>query len=212
MSIKNFLFFSSLCFLNACVSQDFKTYERYLATKQLPAITSDQFPHCHGYGCPSYYLVELHQKDWRLIDRIFTRRPAKTPQAEREKLAQAIGAFETIVGKLTGTEVDYRGTFLKMGEGQLDCVDESTNTTIYMDLLRQRGHLKFHDIQQPQIRTPFTGGGGRWVHQTAIIQERESGVKYAVDSWFEHNGAPPHIVPLSDWQNGWRPQRPKEDE
>ncbi len=207
-----FFLLASLTFiLSACVSQDFKTYERYIASKNIPAPTLDQFPHCHGYGCPSHYLVELHAKEWKQIDRLF--RPAsKNPQQERARIAKAIGAFETIVGKMTGTEVDYRGTFLKMGRGQLDCVDESTNTTIYLDLLRQRGHLKFHEIQQPQIRTPFTGGGGRWVHQSAVIHERESGVDYAVDSWFEHNGKPAHIVKLSDWRSGWRPERQEGEE
>ncbi len=208
--MRSLVFISAALILTACVTQDFKTYERYLASKKVPPPTVEQFPHCHGYGCPSHYLVELHPKEWKQIDRLF--KPAsKNAAQERARVAKAIGRFETIVGGMTGTDVDYRGTFLKMGRGQLDCVDESTNTTIYLDLLKQRGYLKFHEIRQPQIRTPFTGGGGRWVHQSAVIHEVKSGVDYAVDSWFEHNGHPSHIVPLSDWRSGWKPARKEED-
>lgn len=193
----------SLC-LSACVSQDFKTYDRYLASKNIPAPTVEQFPHCHAYGCASHYLVELNKSQWKQIDKIFAR-PSKNAAQERERIIKAVGLFERMVGGMTGTDADVKGTFRKTGENQLDCVDESTNTTIYLDLLKQRGHLTFHDIEQPQIRLPFVGGGA-WIHQTAVMRERESGIDYAVDSWFYDNGIEPVIVPLEDWRKGWKPE------
>jgi hypothetical protein len=42
-------------------------------------------------------------------------------------------------------------------------------------------------------------------HFTATIAEARSGAGYAVDSWFEDNGRPPHIVPLALWRRGWSP-------
>lgn len=194
----------SVFVLGGCVSQDFKTYERYLGSKKIPAPTLERFPHCYGYGCPSHFLVELGKKDYARIDRIFTPR-SRTAEQERRRLEIAIGEFERIVGPLTGTDRDVGDTFKQTGDGQLDCVDESTNTTIYLDLLRQRGHLRFHDIEQPQIRLPFTGGG-YWIHQTAVIRDRESGEKYAVDSWFDDNGQPAYIVPFDAWKHGWKPE------
>lgn len=204
-----YVFVFTLFFLSAC-AQDFKTYQRYLASKDLPAPTLEQFPHCHSYGCPKHDLIELNKQQWKKIDKIFPT-PSRTPQQERSRVEKAIGVFETIVGAMAGTDKDIHGTFIKMGKGQLDCVDESTNTTIYLDLLRQRGHLTFHEIEQPQIRLPFIGGG-RWTHQTATIRDLKTGERYAVDSWFEDNGYPAHVVPLDEWTHGWRPpakEKPK---
>lgn len=194
----------SLLSLSGCVSQDFKTYERYLQSKRLPAPTVEQFPHCYGYGCPSHALVELNSNNWKEIDAVF-KPPIKNAEQERKRIEIAIGKFESIVGPLTGTDKDVGDTFKKMGEGQLDCVDESTNSTIYLDLLKQRGLLKFHHIEQPQIRLPIVGGGF-WVHQTAVITDDETGEEYAVDSWFDDNGKPAYVVPLDDWTHGWKPE------
>jgi hypothetical protein len=74
-----------------------------------------------------------------------------------------------------------------------------------MQLLEQRGLIKFHRIEQPQVRYPIVSGRG-WMHQTAIITETKSGDQFAVDSWFEDNGKPAYIVPLPDWLNGWTPE------
>lgn len=198
-----FLFLVPLC-LSACVSQDFKTYDRYLASKHLPPVTVEEFPHCQNYGCPIYKLVSLNPKSWEEIGKIFT--PAsQSAEEERSRLGQAVGLFERKVGPLTGTDVDVGDTFKKTGDGQLDCVDESTNTTIYLDLLRQKGWLKFHAIEQPHIRLPITGGG-YWIHQTAVIRDLRTNELYAVDSWFDDNGSPAYVVPFESWRTGWKPE------
>ena len=202
--MKRLAFIIAALSLSACVSQDFKTYERYLQSKRVPAPTIERFPHCHSYGCPKHDLIELNSRNWNDIEKVFKPKP-KNAEQERKRIEIAIGKFESIVGPLAGTDVDVGDTFKKTGEGQLDCVDESTNTTIYLDLLKQKGLLKFHDIEQPQIRLPFVGGGF-WVHQTAVIRDNETGEKYAVDSWFDDNGHPAYVVPFDDWKHGWKPE------
>lgn len=199
-----YLYILPLLALTACVSQDFKTYERYLQSKKLPAPQLETFPHCYGYGCPSHFLVELNDADWKRIGKIFKSKSRDAAQ-ERARLEKAVGEFERIVGPLTGTDRDVGDTFKKTGEGQLDCVDESTNTTIYLDLLRQKGWLVFHELEQPQIRLPIVGGGF-WVHQTAVIRDTETGERFAVDSWFDDNGEPAYVVPLDAWKHGWKPE------
>lgn len=194
----------SAIILGGCVSQDFKTYDRYLASKRIPPATLDEFPHCYGYGCPSHFLVQLSKKDYARIEKIFKPKTKNAAQ-ERARIEKAIGEFETIVGALTGTDRDVGDTFKKTGDGQLDCVDESTNTTIYLDLMRQMGLLKFHAIEQPQIRLPISGGGW-WVHQTAVIRDTDTNILYAVDSWFDDNGYPAYVVPFDAWKTGWKPE------
>ena len=127
---------------------------------------------------------------------------AKSARAERKKLAQSIAEFEKIVGQYNGTSEDIWGTFQKTGHKQQDCVDESTNTSIYLSTLKNRGHLNFHEVVIPQSRFPLM----KWPHQTAVIVEKETNISYAVDSWFHNNGMPPEIIELKIWKDGWKPQ------
>lgn len=114
--------------------------------------------------------------------------------------------MEKIVGGLTGTEEDVRGTFRKTGRLQLDCVDESTNTTAYLIAFAERGYLKHHTVEGPSSRFLLHGRPG-WPHQTAVIKETETGQRYAIDSWFYDNGHPAVSVPLEEWSDGWTPRR-----
>ncbi len=201
--MKKTLLLFPVLFLTGCANELHSSIDSYMKEKNLPAPSAESFPHCEGYGCPVYKNVKLNARDWKIITHAFGR-PAKNAEDERRKIAGAIGVFEQIVGPLTGTDVDRAGTFLKMGEGQLDCVDESTNTTIYMMLLRDKGLIRFHDIQQPQVRWPILSGRG-WMHQTAVITETKTGKAYAIDSWFGDNGDGAWVVPLETWRDGWHP-------
>jgi hypothetical protein len=201
---KRFLLFAVVLLTVAgCANELHSSLHYYMQDKKLPTPESRLFPHCQGYGCPLYKNVALNQHDWKIIEKAYGAK-AKTAAEEREKAARAVGAFERVVGPLTGTDVDIEGTFLKTGKGQLDCVDESTNTTIYLMLLKQRGLLRFHEIEQPQVRWPILSGRG-WMHQTAVLTEKATGVQYAIDSWFEDNGKPAWVVPLDAWRDGWHP-------
>lgn len=131
-------------------------------------------------------------------------RPLQSPEAERERIKTAIGLFEQKVGAKTGTSVDIHGTFFKTGKYQLDCVDESTNTTVYLSLLQQKGLIRFHRVEGPSVRLPLIHAG-RWPHQTAVITELNTSEFFAVDSWFHDNGAPAEIISLKEWKEGWKP-------
>lgn len=130
--------------------------------------------------------------------------PLQSPEAERERIKTAIGLFEQKVGAKTGTSVDIHGTFFKTGKYQLDCVDESTNTTVYLSLLQQKGLIRFHRVEGPSVRLPLIHAG-RWPHQTAVITELNTSEFFAVDSWFHDNGAPAEIISLKEWKEGWKP-------
>lgn len=178
-------------------------YEAYLAKKGVTApVTSEKFPHCHGYGCRHVVNVKLSKAGWRAIEKPFKK--VKTAADERAAIAVAVAQFEKTVGALTGTDEDRAGTYATVGIYQHDCVDESVNTTIYLALLEQRGTLKFHTAGTPTARTLFTSGS-LGPHQTAVIRETATDNAFAVDSWFHDNGTPPEIVPLRDWISGWRP-------
>ena len=204
MKIKTAL---TLCLLlSACAAGEHAPYKYYLQGKGLDAeVKSEKFQHCYGYGCDKVVTTSLNAEDWQEIESIFTPSP-KTYKHEQDAIKSAIALFEHKVGARTGTEKDQWGTFQNTGQFQQDCVDESTNTTIYLALLEERGLLKHHYIERPQSRLPLLHAG-RWPHQTAVISEKRSRAPYAVDSWFHDNGHPPEIIPLKQWKEGWKPKR-----
>lgn len=190
--------------LCACADQLYPNTDSYMQAKHLAQPSMQSFPHCQNYDCAVVKNVKLSQRDWSSIEKAFGPK-ARSAQQEREKIAKTIGVFEQVVGPITGTQNDREGTFLQTGDGQLDCVDESTNTMVYMMLLKEAGLIRFHEVEQPQVRYPILSGRG-WMHQTAVVTEKETGAQYAIDSWYEDNGAPAYVVPLEDWRQGWHPR------
>jgi hypothetical protein len=129
--------------------------------------------------------------------------PAPDAAAERRQIATAVARLEQTIGPKTGTRGDLGGTFHGFGrEGQMDCIDEATNTETYLRLLEAAGHLRHHRVVGTATRGFFVRG---WPHTAAVIEERAGGARHVVDSWFHDNGVPPELVPLTDWEAGWRP-------
>lgn len=158
---------------------------------------------CQGGGCAKLSVLSLNQADWKPVDQLFATAVENGAQ-EREKIAQAIGLLEEIVGFKIGTSTDRAGTFDNADyPGQQDCNDEAINTTTYMRLLQQHGYLHFHTIQDFKRRNFFFDG---WPHTTAVIRDSETGDEYAVDSWFYDNGHPATVVPLAVWQDDYQPE------
>jgi len=123
--------------LCACAIQNFDPVEHYLSKRALSMPSENSFESCRGYGCQYIDELQLTKSEWRTIEKPF-RRKTKTAEQERKKIKQSIALFEQIVGEHTGTSEDVWGTFQKGGHRQQDCVDESTNTTIYLLALEQR--------------------------------------------------------------------------
>ena len=192
---------------SACVAAG-NGHLHYLSMRHIPQPTVERFTHCFNYGCDQRVALALPPETIEELTALFT--PASTDRAqERERIRRAIALFEQEVGPLAGTQHDIRGTFRLYQHDdvkgrQHDCIDESTNTTIYITLLAQLGHLRYYRPGFPTSRQPFLGGAPWW-HQTAVIEDRTTGEKFAVDSWFKDNGYPPYIVPYTAWKDGWMP-------
>ncbi|MFK7840181.1 MAG: hypothetical protein AB8B83_07600 [Bdellovibrionales bacterium] len=202
MTLKKILIIGTLLPLSACANSTFDPVEHYLAKRNLSPPSTTQFQSCRGYGCQFIDTIILNEDEWAIIDAPFKRK-AKTPKDERDKIIKSIAEFETIVGTKNGTSKDVWGTFQKTGHTQLDCVDESTNTSMYMLALQKRGHIHHHIIGTPQARVSLR----QWPHQTATLIENETKQVYAIDSWFYNNGEPPRIIEFETWKDGWSPRK-----
>ena len=150
---------------------------------------------CWGYGCDHSARVLLPRQDWQAIRDLMTP-SAPDPARERARVARAIARFERAAGAATGTDEDQGGNLAGSGRpGQQDCIDESRNTTGYLQVLAERGLLRWHDVGARQRRA-------KWIldqHWTAVLVERDTGRRWAVDSWFLDNGRRPYIQALDAW-------------
>lgn len=168
--------------------------------RQTPDLAA--FEVCFGGGCAEVRSLALTTTEWQKVMAIFVNPPINAQQ-ERQLIAKGVAQLETIVGEKIGTSNDLAGTFFKGRlSGQQDCNDESINTTTYMRLMHQAGLLKRHQIEDTSTRNFFFNG---WPHSSAVIRDSSTNTQFAVDSWFYDNGAPPVIVPLSEWKAGFRP-------
>ncbi|WP_295587408.1 hypothetical protein [uncultured Lamprocystis sp.] len=87
----------------------------------------------------------------------------------------------------------------------MDCVDNASNTTTYLHILRDIRELAGWTVSSPKVRSLFDLTA---VHWTAVIIDTESGLPWSVDSWFRPNGHLPMVMPLSNWidkEKAWEP-------
>ena len=191
----------ALGLLTACTRHP--TPEQFLAKRGVAPADDTHFVICHGFACTFHSEVVLSAEEWAQVTAPFNP-PAASPEDERRQIGQAVALLEQVVGRKTGTDLDKGGlTYIVAGDPtQLDCMDETTNTTTYVTLLQKHGLLHWHQAGQPASRGFFFDV--RWYHETAVLVERASGAEYAIDSWIDDNGKPPLIEPLEQWQWTWR--------
>lgn len=200
---------SAALFLTACAGGGPLDY---LRMRDIPPPISNSFTHCYNYGCENRETLGMPKDTQSKIDALFSS-PSKNAEQEKSRIIKAVQIFEKDIGDIVGTKNDKRGTFRMYQNDapsakrfQQDCIDESTNTTIYLTLLNNMNYLHFHEPAFPANRQPFMSKAPWW-HQTATIKNIETGERYAVDSWFEDNGVAGYIVPLQEWKEGWKPDR-----
>lgn len=153
---------------------------------------------CHGFDCRNKTTLALSSADSARFAAIMARGRA-SPVAERAAISSAVRYFETRAGHTIGIRDTAKSTIAQSGRrGQMDCIDESTNTKSLLLYLANRGLLKHHKVLSNVTRGFFADG--RYPHSTAVVQER-SGAKWAVDSWYEPMGGAPDIMPLAEWQS-----------
>ncbi|MFZ1537200.1 MAG: hypothetical protein WAT23_07445 [Chromatiaceae bacterium] len=90
-------------------------------------------------------------------------------------------------------------------EGRMDCVDNASNTTTYLHILRDIRQLAGWTVSSPTVRNSFDVTA---VHWTAVIVDTETGLPWSVDSWYRPNGHLPMVMPLPSWideKKAWEP-------
>ncbi|PIO45785.1 hypothetical protein B5P45_06905 [Phyllobacterium zundukense] len=158
---------------------------------------AQSFRICHGYGCNFQTQVTLTGADRSRIVSIMAG-GRKSAEAERAAVRRAVQVFERRSTQVIGV-VDRPK--MEFGEGrqrgQMDCVDESTNTDHFLRYLQSAGLLHHHKVASRDSRGSFFDG--RYPHFTAVLKDG-SGTLWAVDSWYEPGGGQPDIMRLAEWK------------
>ena len=161
---------------------------------------ADQVTICYNYGCHARAQVDFSEERLDPLHRLLA--AAGDAAAEREAISAVIGRMYAIAGEQTPIWRDKGGDYADGGvNGQMDCIDHSTNTDSFLRLLQARGWLRFHEVLAPLKRTRFIVA----VHWTARIRERATQRVYVVDSWYFDNGHPAAVFAVEDWLAGKRP-------
>jgi hypothetical protein len=190
---------SAVFVLAACQTHEEHRVAKLQEANPIPA----KFSICHGNSCRLRSPISLSTAEWAQVRALFDPPPADA-RAERHQIALATGLLETLAGKQAGTLDDAPGMGVHWNpDTQLDCIDESTNSTEYMRMMAADGLIRFHDIGLPANRFVISAWGPS---NTATISERATGKVYAVDSYFRANGEPADILPLDVWTAGWVPE------
>jgi hypothetical protein len=154
---------------------------------------------CHGFGCAYRTPILLREVDKAQLKKLFSGAAVKSAEGERKALAATMAWFEKRVAAEAGTaSAKARAGLGHAGDpSQFDCLDKTSNTVSVLALVTQMGLLRHHVIDVPESRGFILNG---LPHTTAVVRERKSGQKWAVDGWTHNNGELPDVMPLDQWR------------
>jgi hypothetical protein len=161
------------------------------------AARADEVTICYNYGCHAKAQVNYSDAQLATLHQLLA--AAGDATAERSAISIVIGRMYAIAGEQTPVWRDKGGNFADSGEdGQMDCIDHSTNTSTFLRLLQAHGWLRFDEVLEPVRRVRFFFA----VHWAASIRDTGTQQAYVVDSWYFDNGRPAVVVPVEDWRSG----------
>lgn len=166
---------------------------------------------CHAYGCKEQTPFTFSPADIAELSALMARVPRDdSPAEERRAIAYAIAWMERRVAPTVGTATD-RPSMDFAGSGdptQQDCVDEATNTTSYLLVLERHGLIRHHRVERPFAKDSLV----HWTHWAALIQEKGSGARFAIDSSASANGENPTVQAAASFYvpDSWADNTPPE--
>ncbi len=163
-----------------------------------PPVGINSIPVCMNFSCREKQSITISLEEWDSVAN-WMRPAAVNAEIERTNIKNAIGWMEVIVGRHTPTHRDVGGDLGNpeaQYPGQLDCIDESLNTTTYLKLFEQNNLLKYHKVIDRAYRRAVFDQ--HWAGQIEVL---DSGERWVVDSWFQHNGYLPYLQTSEKWED-----------
>ena len=169
---------------------------------------------CHAYTCKKLTPYTFSQKDIAELRTVMSKtKKADTPAEERRAVAYAVAHIEVKIGNKLGIKDRAGMQFSASGDPtQLDCVDVATNTTSYLLVMKENGLLKHHTVEGTMSKENLAKGFAQldpvkyWPHWSAVIKDKTTGQKWAVDRWPFDQGENPAVQKVEEW---YIPDTPK---
>lgn len=141
---------------------------------------------CFDYGCSSEVGVRFDEDTMSRVKMLLG--SPSDAAAEREAVVRALGELYRVAGAQSPIHADRAGNLLDAGVGgRMDCIDHSTTTTRFLQLIEERAWLRFHRVRDPERRQRFI-----FQHFSAVIEELEADLLASAHS----PGIVPDHVPI----------------
>ena len=168
----------------------------------LPAVAAaaEGLPLCYHYGCDRQQRIEVDDSAliWfrqRLDD-------AADAAAERAALQDIVLSYYQRAAREAPIASDRGGNHEDAANvGRMDCLDHSHNVLVLLQLLATKGWLRHHRLLGQVHRAPLLFNH----HAAVAVHDVTSAQDWVIDSWFRDFGAPPVVVPLAIWKEGFSP-------
>jgi len=191
---------ASVFLVSACAgNEDVVKPNAFLTQYNLQRPTPIAVTYCSAHGCLERDKLSLTSAQWLQVTKGM-RKPAIGPVQERMNISVAVAEYEKIAGTKSNTSNDLARTGIN-NANQLDCIDESLNTTSLLVMLVEENLIQWHSLSGTFGR----GEAFDWPHYAPSLQEKGSQKIFIVDSWFRNNGKPAVVLPLQVWKAGWNP-------
>jgi hypothetical protein len=152
---------------------------------------------CYNWSCKDRVAVS-YSEPW-LRKALQPLRQAKTPEAERDAVAETVRRFYRKAAEQTPIGADEPGNDEDPDvDGRMDCIDHSTTTRNMLVLLRQRHLLRWHDVGPYAHRSLLVAS-----HYSATLVETgadaDTASVHTVDPWDVPFGSLPVVAPVREW-------------
>ncbi len=173
----------------------------YLRKYDVPVPTTSEVVVCHGFGCKYRTAIRFVAGDAATL-RAILGKGRGSARSEINAIANAVAWFERRIGPITGTSrrTPRAGAEEAGLRSEADCIDESINTTALLLLLSRLDLLRHHEVSGPESRGYLVDM--RYPHATAVVADKRTGARWAIDPWTKRNGERPDTLPIEDWMDG----------
>ncbi|NEX17059.1 MAG: hypothetical protein C1943_10620 [Halochromatium sp.] len=161
---------------------------------------------CFNWSCSQREILRFTSEDMALVKERMATCSGTSLHDRLQRVRIGVWQMELLAEKyqpLLANDLSINDD--RRANGRTDCVDNSTNTTTYLNILRDAGGLTGWTVSRPQVRKRFDVNA---VHWTAVLVDNKSGMPWSIDSWFRPNGHLPMVMPLRNWrreEKGWEP-------
>jgi hypothetical protein len=187
--------------VGGCAYNSLRSIDEHFQTYKARMPEGDNVFVCSAYGCRTQTKYRFTSADVATLQSMMSAAHASTPADERQAARLTLAWMEKRVGDVVGTSADRIGDdFGGSGDPtQMDCVDIATNLSSYLLILERHGLLRHHSVGAVFAKEDLRRGIQGWLHYAAILVEKGSDQRFAVDGWQLASGTPPEIVETQKW-------------